>query len=225
MRRYEWRPARVESVRPAASGMVALIVQPDEWLPHLAGQHYELRFPGERLSRKFSIASGPNRRGELEFGVQVMPRGMLSPRLAAAAPGDRIEIRGPTGVAFAWAPEDEGPLLLLGAGSGITPLLSIREDHQASRHPDPLLFILSARSRDRVYRHDELINRLELRLTAEGPRIDRPFLLSALTRLGRDTPLPPRARVCGPSGFRKTMVQLLIELGVPDERIRSEGFV
>ena len=223
MRRHEWRPARVTTVESAARDMVALGIEPAEWIPHAAGQHYEIRFPGERLSRKFSIASPPERINEVEFGVQVLPKGMLSPRLAGCRPGDSLEIRGPTGAAFVWHQEDGGPLILLGGGAGITPLLAILDHYTATTAAAPLIFIHSAQSPERVFRYERYRDRMLVRFTEQHPRIDRDYLAHALEPVLRDN--ETRARVCGPLGFMTSMVEHLIQLGVQEARIRSEAFV
>jgi ferredoxin-NADP reductase len=223
MKRHEWRGATVVSLEQAASDMVALRVKPDEWLPHLAGQHYEIRFPGERLSRTFSIASSPAARGTIEFGLQVRPHGMLTPRLAACIAGDRLELRGPTGQAFAWEPPDGGPLVLLGAGAGITPLCSMYGSYRAAGLPDPVLFVLSVHSPHRIFRADRLPEDSFVRITERDGRIDRGYLEQVLGPvLERDDPV---VRVCGPLGFMDTMVDHLLDLGISGDRIRSEAFV
>jgi len=222
MTRLDWRPAQVIYAEQAARDMVALGLRPEEWIPHAAGQHYELRFPGEELSRKFSIVSSPQRTGELEFGVQILPDGMLSPRLAKCRAGDRLEVRGPSGVAFAWRPADGGPLVLLGGGAGITPLLGIRDHHASSLIDSPLIFVLSAGSPERVYRADTCGD-VVVRFTGRDGRIDREFLARVLAPALGD-PLT-RARVCGPVAFMDAMVDHLIDLGIDADRIRSEAFV
>lgn len=223
MRRHAWRKARVACVEQAASDMVALEIEPDEWIPHLAGQHYEIRFPGEILSRKFSIASAPEQTRRIDFGIQVLPKGMLSPRLAACRPGDQLEVRGPTGAAFVWRPEESGPLVLLGGGAGITPLAGLCDHYISSGLDSPLMFIVSARSPSRVFRLDRYRRRMITRYTAEKGRIDRDFLVKALAPV-LDNP-ETKVRVCGPLGFMSAMVSTLRELGIPETGIRSEAFV
>lgn len=223
MIRHDWRPARVVSVEPAASDMVAVTVEPDRWIPHAAGQHFELRFPGEALSRKFSIASSPDESHAFVLGVQVLGYGLLSPRLAATQAGTRLEIRGPSGAAFAWRVEEGGPLILLGAGAGITPLVGMCDHYRAAGLDDPLIFIHTARSPERVFRLARYRDRMITRFTATDGRIDRGFLAAHLGPvLGNQR---TRARVCGPSGFMTTMVSHLVDLGIQPDRIRSEAFV
>ncbi len=222
MNRHNWRPARVVAVEDAADEMVALVVKPDEWFPHRSGQHYEIRFPGEILSRKFSIASSPLGRDTLEFGISVLRSGMLTPRLAALAPGSALELRGPTGVAFGWAPEDDGPLVLIGGGAGVTPLVSIADHHRDSGVGTPLVFLVSARTPERLYRFDRYRDRVVTRFTAYEPRIDRVFLEHELSPVVNHP--TTRIRVCGPPRFIGAIVQPLLELGFSPDRIRSEAF-
>lgn len=219
----DWRPARVVSNGPGCEDMVSLLLEPEEPLPHRAGQHYELRLPGSELSRKYSVVSPPEDVNRLEFGVQLLPRGMVSPRLAAARPGDRIELRGPLGEAFVWAPECGSSLILLGGGAGITPLLSIYE-HFIRCFPDGgKVFLMSAKAPQRIYRYERCRDWLTTRFTDGEPRLTRDDLASFIGDLLHDP--AASARICGPSGFIDVMVDNLIELDFPETKIRSEAFV
>ena len=222
MTRFEWRPATIVENERATAHMIALSVVPEDWIPHLPGQHYEIRFPGEELSRKFSIASAPETSGVLEFGIQVLDYGLLSPRLAAARPGQPLEIRGPTGTGFTWTAETGGPLILLGAGSGITPLLGMYDHHRSSGCGDPVFFLLSATRPERVFRFDRYRNVLTTRFTETAPRMDRAYLENAVGPVLDDP--STSARVCGPKAFMEDVVDALLALGVSETRVRSEGF-
>lgn len=226
--RDQWRQATVSYNEPAASDMVALGLQPNRWIPHRAGQHYEIRFPGDELSRKFSVVTSPEQRSVLEFGIQILPSGLLSPRLAACRPVDRLEIRGPVGEAFVWTPAHSGPVVLLGAGAGITPLLSIYEHCLSHRGQDGTpLFLLSATRADRVYRYERYRSALITRFTETEPRIDAAFLAEHLAHILQAPLLPdPEASawICGPPGFIDSVVDDLLDLGFPESRIRSESF-
>ena len=71
--------------------------------------------------------------------------------------GDTIELRGPIGGHFVWEPEDGGPLLLLGGGSGVVPLMSMLRERAARGSRVPALLLFSARTWEDVIFRDELL--------------------------------------------------------------------
>jgi ferredoxin-NADP reductase len=233
--RREWRRATVVWSRPAAADMVSLALRPDQWISHVAGQYYDIRFPREGVVRAFSIVSSPTVTDYLEFGLQVLPRGLLSPRLAAVAPGEPLEIRGPVGRFFTWSPEMSGRLVLIGAGAGITPLLSMYghavgdgfEEGPVSGVSPPL-FIVSAGGPERVFRYERYRSVLVTRFSGREGRIDREFLAEHLAGI-RDGTIsrepPPQIRICGPPGFVGHIVDHLLSQGISETSIRSEAFV
>ena len=76
-----------------------------------------------------------------------------------AGVGDTIEIRGPFGGHFVWAPEDGGPLLLIGSVSGVAPLISILLHRASAAGAVPAILLYAARNWDDVIFRDELIAR------------------------------------------------------------------
>src|SRR5439155_701203 len=66
------------------------------WTPHRPGQHYDLRLTaadGYSVQRSYSIASGPEKEGEIEVTVERVVDGEVSPFLHdVAVVGDRIEV-------------------------------------------------------------------------------------------------------------------------------------
>lgn len=204
--------------------MISLILEPAEAVPHRAGQHYELRFPADELSRKYSIVSGPSRPELLEFGVQILPGGLVSPKLARVDSGDRLEIRGPLGEAFVWTPDLGPSLVLLGAGAGITPLLCMHEHFHATvrRLGGRCLFLVSAKSPGRIFRYDDCRSLLCARFTATQPRLTRDDLGAQLSEISTGE---TEVRVCGPPRFIDAMVDNLLDLGFSEMRVRSEAFL
>lgn len=217
----EWQSATVASREQAAEDMITIRLIPDEPVAHRAGQHYEVRFPKDDLSRKFSIVSSPASLPVVELGVQVLPTGLVSPRLAQVATGEPLEIRGPLGRAFVWTPSMSRNLLLLGAGAGVTPLLSMWAQFHEADQMGACRFVLSTKTTDRVYRYDRHRDKVELRLTASAPRLTVSDIEKILAGMQRSD---LSVRICGPSGFITTMVDALIALGVDEGCIRSEGF-
>ncbi|MFA7566089.1 MAG: FAD-binding oxidoreductase [Alkalispirochaeta sp.] len=222
--RASWRRATVLTCTPESSDVVALSIRPERWIAHRAGQYYDIRMPAERVVRAFSVVSSPTVTDHLEFGIQVLPQGLLSPRLAGVRPGAKLEIRGPVGSIITWSPEMAGRLVLIGAGAGITPLLSMYEHATvAGVTPSPTL-IVSAKSTQRIFRFDRYRSVLTTRLSSQDGRIDRAFLDSILGPVLYDD-VPPQLRLCGPLGFIGDIVDHLLALGFPEGTIRSEAFV
>jgi ferredoxin-NADP reductase len=151
--------------------------------------------------------------------------------------GDEVELRGPLGGHFTWAPADGGPLLLMGGGSGVVPLMSMVRQGQASAAGPPTVLLLSARRYDEVLFRDELLAldrdrssmRLMLTLTREPPRqrgehgrrVDAAMVAEALSHL----PAPPKyVYICGSSPFVGAAADGAVDSGVTPAIIRTERY-
>ena len=210
------------------------------WPGHLAGQHADVRLTaadGYRAERSYSIASPPGA-SELELTIERLEDGEVSPFLTDhLQPGDTIQLRGPIGGYFVWsASEWRNPLLLIGGGTGVVPLMCILRHRRLSGTAVPTALLYSARTREDVIYHDELMDiagtdpRLTLRVTltrnvepgwsgATG-RIDLPSVQALLTHLGGVTD----SFVCGSADFVEVASALLLQAGQPRETIRTERF-
>jgi ferredoxin-NADP reductase len=217
----DWRSAKVVRTAKAADDIMSIELSPEAWIPHKAGQHYELRLPNHHLSRKYSIVSSPHHKDRLEFGVQLLPYGEVSPKLWELKPGDAVQIRGPLG-SFVWMPEMKGPLIMIGGGSGITPLLSMYEHYRHTNPTGQVMLIASAKHDGRVMHHDRYKGQIVTRFTAQDGRIDKPFLEGIISKFASD----PTAYclTCGPGGFTGEIIKILNELGFKDPQIRRETF-
>ena len=72
-------------------------------------------------------------------------------------PGDTIELRGPIGGHFVWsAAEARNPLLLVGGGSGVVPLMCMLRHRRLSGSSVPAVLLYSCRTREDVIYHKEL---------------------------------------------------------------------
>ena len=210
------------------------------WPGHLAGQHADVRLTaadGYRAERSYSSASPPGA-SELELTIERLADGEVSPFLTDhLQPGDTIQLRGPIGGYFVWsASEWRNPLLLIGGGTGVVPLMCILRHRRLSGTAVPTALLYSARTREDVIYHDELMDiagtdpRLTLRVTltrnvepgwsgATG-RIDLPSVQALLTHLGGVTD----SFVCGSADFVEVASALLLQAGQPRETIRTERF-
>jgi ferredoxin-NADP reductase len=237
--RLVWREAELVTRTTETPAAATLRFAVDGWPAHRAGQHVDVRLTAEdgyRAHRSYSIASPPAA-GRLDLTVARLDDGEVSPYLVdEMRPGDVLEVRGPVGGWFTWDVADGGPLLLVGGGSGVVPLMAMLR-HRAARGSDvPARLILSARSAADVLYAEELRALgagdagpgVFVTLTRETPpgwdglvgRVDR----AMLERLAWAPHERPAAFVCGPTAFVEAVAGHLEALGHDPGRIRTERF-
>ncbi|MCB1502427.1 MAG: oxidoreductase [Bauldia sp.] len=238
--RLRWQEATVERIVAQTPTVKSFFLRPAEPFDFIAGQHVDLRLTapdGYQAQRSYSIGSTPGD-ATIELVIERLEVGEVSLFFHDVAQvGDAIEIRGPIGGHFNWRPIDGGPILLIGGGSGVVPLLSILRARRAAGSRTPMVLVYSARSLAEVIYRDELMHAAEheddfsmiLTLTREtGPvtgarlgRIMRETIAEALEMLGE----PPRlAFICGATAFVEVAAMFLIEAGVPPVRVRTERY-
>jgi ferredoxin-NADP reductase len=209
------------------------------WPGHRAGQHIDLRLTAEDgyvAERSYSIAGPPAGR-RVTITVELVADGEVSPYLIEELRvGDRVELRGPIGGYFVWDHESDGPLMLIGGGSGVVPLMAIVRSRIAEDSPAPIRYLASARSHDRLIYADEL-DKISSRdngvdvvhtLTRSHPeswrgptrRIDRKMIAT----YGFGVEDNPVCFVCGPTGFVETVASILVGLGHEPGSIKTERF-
>lgn len=230
--------ATVERIVEETARARSIVLEVPEWPGHMPGQHLDVRLTaddGYQAQRSYSIASAPEE-ARLMLTVERIDDGEVSPYLTGELRvGDSFELRGPIGGHFSWRVEMAGPLLLLGGGSGLVPLMAMLR-HRAAHHSAlPARLLLSARSVEDVLYRDELAalahsDGLEIHttLTRERPpgwqggarRID----LEMLTCAGLGPVPDPRIYVCGPTPFVERAADLLVELGHPPAAVHTERF-
>src|SRR3546814_10539284 len=87
--------------------------------------------------RSYSIASSPSAWNVIELAIERLPDGEVSPFFHdIAAVGDEIELRGPLGGHFLWPERATAPVLLIGAGSGLVPLMAMIRQRRAMAQTD-----------------------------------------------------------------------------------------
>jgi propane monooxygenase reductase subunit len=131
----------------------------DRPLKFWAGQYVDLTIPACRdapaITRAFSMSNAPGESGNLTFIIKKYPDGAFSSRLdGGLSPGDRLIAKGPYGTCFR-REERAGPMLLVGGGSGMSPLWSMLADHIASGEQRPIRFFYGARGRADLFHLDE----------------------------------------------------------------------
>jgi len=200
----------------------------DEPVSHRAGQHYVVRLTAEdgyTASRSYSIASAPDGSAEFDLTVERFDDGEVSAFLHDVVEvGDELEVRGPIGGWFVW--DGDGAAALVGGGSGIVPLMAMLRFARRLGRSDLVRLVVSVRSPSMLYYAEELPGpETDVVYTREPP----PGSPRAAGRLNVDDVAPivrpdVTAYVCGSSGFADAASHVLLDAGVPVERIRVERF-
>ena len=235
-----WQIASVTNIRPETVKVKSFTLKLPAWMRHRAGQHYDIRLTaedGSQAQRSYSIASEPEREGEVDLTVERINDGEVSMYMHdVLLPGDRIEARGPIGGYFVWEATMTGPLLLIAGGSGVVPLMSMIRHRAAAGGRNPTTLLYSSRTFEDIIYYNELE---QLRKTNSGlqifhtltrsqpagwkgyaRRIDQDMLKDVAGPLGKSV----QAYICGPTLLVEAAANTLVKIGVKSDQIRTERF-
>ncbi len=233
-----WLVASVAQTVPETALAVTVHLDVPDWPGHRAGQHVDVRLTAEdgySAQRSYSIASAPGAE-RLELTIVRLDDGEVSPYLTTVVDvGDQLELRGPIGGYFVWEGQDTRPVLLVGGGSGVVPLMAMMRHHAATRPEADMHLVYSARAVD----HLLYVNELEMladhprrgvtiTLTREEPhrwpgrvgRVDA----ALLEAVGWSPSAEPRCYVSGPTPFVEEVADALVGLGHSPSDVRTERF-
>lgn len=235
-----WQIATVKAIQPETPRVKTFTLTLPDWREHRPGQHYDVRLTapdGYQAQRSYSVASEPERRGEIDLTVELLEEGEVSSYMhEVLVPGDQIEVRGPIGGYFVWLASLGGPLMLVAGGSGIVPLMAMLRHRAAAGSTVPTRLLFSSRSLEDVIYLRELERLQAARtglevfhtLTRTQPegwtgysrRIDDQMLRQVVGPLGPN----PRVYICGPTPMVESAANGLVQIGVPQAQIRTERF-
>jgi ferredoxin-NADP reductase len=235
-----WQIASVREVKPETAKVKTFTLALPAWIRHRAGQHYDVRLTapdGYQAQRSYSIASAPEREGEIDLTVERIEDGEVSTYMHdVLIPGDQIEVRGPIGGYFVWEATMAEPLLLIAGGSGVVPLMSILRHRAAAGAKNPTSLLYSSRTFEDIIYYDEL----EKLRTANGGlyifhtltrsqpagwkgytrRIDQDMLKEVAGTLGKSV----QVYICGPTLLVESAADSLVKVGIQPDQIRTERF-
>jgi ferredoxin-NADP reductase/predicted pyridoxine 5'-phosphate oxidase superfamily flavin-nucleotide-binding protein len=239
--RNQWQRWRVQSLQQESADIRSLVLAPEQGAAPLfaAGQHLPIRITtatGDTLLRTYSLSSAPSD-GQLRISVKA--QGVVSRHLHEQLQvGAVLEVRAPLG-SFTLSSDSLRPLVLIGAGVGITPLLSMLREQVALGRGRRIHFFQGARTlRDLPFQAElrELVQRagglLQVHRALSAPeqdallgrdyeqhgRIDLAQIKAALAFDDYDFYL------CGPAAFTQALYDGLRDLNVADARIHAEAF-
>ena len=243
-----WHPQEfaaecVETI-PEAGGMMVFVFRRMDGAPlaFRSGQYINIDFPidgpdAEPVSRSYSISSAPTEPWTFSITIKRDPEGKVSPWAHDhLRPGTVLDMLGPVG-AFHLADYDRrARFLLLAAGAGITPLMSmIRTVHSLPGQADVVLLYHGAAPDSFAFSEElDFLANVDFRIKVIYCLGDRECGDEWEGRTGRLSTslleeLVPDANgrqvfACGPEGYLNSATELLRTVGVDDTSVFMEFF-
>lgn len=226
-----FRPLKVTAVRDESRHVRSVVLADPTATPlpnWLAGQSIVVRVPvdtdGPALIRNYSLSNGPGST-HYRIGVKREPMGSVSAYLHDRVKvGDLIEVAAPRGNFF--LDDSERPVVLISAGVGLTPVLSMLHSLAQNGSNRPVWWLHGARDSTEYPFADEVQNLLN-RLPHSHSQIffsNQQGRLSA--RVLNELGLPHEAEVfvCGPESFMDDVRTALLTYGIGAGNIHTERF-
>jgi ferredoxin-NADP reductase len=222
-----WQIGTVTRVKPETPRVKSYRIELPMWMPHLPGQHYDVRLTapdGYQAQRSYSVASSPLDAGGVELTIDRLEDGEVSPYFHdVVTEGDQVELRGPFTSYFVW--RGQSPVVLIGGGSGVVPLMAILRHRRRAMPEVPMRLIYSVRGADDVIYADEMGDETVLTYTRSSPpgwtghtgHIDLAMVADA-------EPQNATTFICGSNPFVETASRLALEAGARPSEILTERF-
>lgn len=239
----QWLKAKVLDKKMLTKDIVSITLgsADSDQLPRFhAGQYISvaafLESVGLRQIRQYSLS---NSEGETiyritvkrEHGDEFKPAGMFSKWVHENVHiGDRLDISHPYGT-FVPRLDESGPITLISAGVGITPMISILNTLYKKQSTRPILFVHAARSEENLVHFDEV------EMALKGlPNVKAVTFLNEtqnaayesgrmnLSKILNAEQLSGKFYICGPTPFMDDQFKTLLELGVSPINVEREVF-
>jgi CDP-4-dehydro-6-deoxyglucose reductase len=146
--------AEVQGIDEVAEGVRRIFLTSTQAFEYKPGQYLDLLHP-DGTARSYSIASLPAT-GAYELHIRKVPAGHVSGWVHQLEVGSAVQIRGPFGQCFHVTDDPKQKLVLIGAGTGLAPLMGIARDALDQGHQGPIDLVHGGLQPDRLYLRDEL---------------------------------------------------------------------
>lgn len=189
----------------------------------------------QTVKRSYTIASSPAQRDYIEITVKREKQGAVSRYLHDRLQvGDLLQISAPQGY-FTFTGTEADSIVLIGAGVGVTPLMSVIRAMTDRGWPHDIYLFFACRTTDDFVFREELEHlqrrHSNLHVIATMTRTEGAVWMGPKGRLTkelvvRSIPEVTRKRIhiCGPPAMMDATIAMLLELSVPREQIKTEAF-
>jgi ferredoxin-NADP reductase len=199
--------AVVVEIRQETPDTKTFVLRPNQnWIGFAAGQHVavEVEIKGVRHHRTYSLSSAPQEQGLICLTVKRQPNGKASNALHDDLKVGQILVLSAPNGDFVLPRELPGKVLLLSAGSGITPVMSMLRDLHWRGYAGDVVFIHACRKPEDAIFAAELHQltglmprlRLHLHFTAEVGRLSAESLIWLVPDYAERASF-----LCGPQAF------------------------
>ncbi|MBA5761522.1 MOSC domain-containing protein [Vibrio sp. 404] len=218
-----------------ARDFITFWLESEKDLPYKPGQHLpiQVEIEGNAVSRRYTLSSSPSRGETLAISVKKISGGRVSNWLAEHLQvGDVLRCEAPDG-AFHLEENHGKPTLLLSAGSGVTPMISmLRYMADKQRLNDVFFYHQCSTEADIPYREElEQLSNLHAGLTVLISLSQAPLdwfglkgRLSAMHLKQIKNLAQREVFVCGPDGFMQQAKTLLVQAGLDEAQYHQEAF-
>jgi len=221
----------VHEIEYLAPDIVRLSLDHDPDFKYRPGQFIEL-IANKNLKRHYSIASFQEASDYLELHIKLHPRGQMSKYITEDLKiGSKIYIAGPLGTCIYEGIDPDQPIVMVGAGTGLSPLVGIKREALHRSHRGLMRLYHGARTRSGLYMHDylEALSKSHSNFDYISCRLDSDVEAErdiASVVLDKETNLTdPTFFLCGGPGLVNRLKHDLYMKGVSLKKIRSDVFV
>jgi ferredoxin-NADP reductase len=189
---------------------------------------------GQQVPRSYTISSSPTHENYVEITPKRMENGCVSVFLnERAKPGLRVEASGPYG-RFYFDETLHKSIVLIAAGSGITPMISILRYIDDLKLATPVTLLYCVRTNADIifqneiarlraslpnFKYDVCLSRPDPAWNGPSGRLTAELVTQHVIDLDS-----PTFFLCGPKGFMDNARQILSTLGVNQDQILEESF-
>ncbi|WP_138995078.1 ferredoxin--NADP reductase [Larkinella sp. C7] len=210
--------------------------QPGQYLTFI------LPFEGQKVRRSYSMSSSPHTDVSLAVTIKRLPGGAVSNYLCDnTKPGDVLETLEPLGTFVPKLdPKNRRQIVLIGAGSGITPLISMAKSILHVEPQTQLWLLYGNRNRQSIifekelnelaqqsggrFRITHILSQPESNWAGLEGRLNQSAILKLLEELPADATRRAEYYICGPDGLMDEARGALKLLGVPTDQVHKESF-